>query len=67
MTYEQPEAGEQPTTRVIGFTLSRTSLEVKLSRDSEDYGYAMKLPPRIADVPPDYVAALMDWIRGALR
>ena len=64
--YEQPDATPDKPTKVTSFTMHANKLTITISRPTDTYNYRDP-EPRVSDLPPDYVAALMTWMRGALR
>lgn len=68
MTYEQPQGDDAKPTLVTGFELRDGKLTVTIQRPDAAYGAgdyerATKRPPRVTDIPSDYLATLLDWMR----
>lgn len=52
---------ERERTQVVSFELNATSLNLKVARPSHRI-YGDTTDPTPADIPPDYLAAINEWI-----
>lgn len=63
--FEQP--GNSEETKVTGFSLTSTSLQLTVTRPGADPYQRRNPPPVPTDIPPDYLSAITAWIARGLR